>query len=80
MLAAFNTDMKYRREIHPIINRLKTIWLILTSKEFILVRVKRFEGGRNIAYTCRTNDNTEGDYLTLKAACLQIEKKLPNCS
>ena len=62
--------MKYKRDIYPLLNRLRSIWKILTKKEYVLIIVSRKNGGRLIQTDFRTDDTKEGDTLTIKGALL----------
>lgn len=67
---------KYKRKIHPFLNRLVTIWEILTVKEYILVKIdKRENKCRYISIRHRTNGDDNDDLLTLYAAVKYSETK-----
>lgn len=71
--------MAYRRNIHPILNRILSIWHVISRRNYILICVKEFEEkgekGRNISMDTRTDYGIDSDMLTLTAAFEMKKKK-----
>lgn len=76
--------MKIKRQkgqVNPIYQRLKGMWYLIKSRNFILVYdinefVEDGQKGRSISILKRTNYNAESDLLTIKGAYFMLEEKL----
>lgn len=70
----------YKGNTSPFLNRLRALFRVLFSRNFILIEVQETTVGgrpaRNTRVLCRTDYGTESDLLTLSAAYLRIEKNL----
>lgn len=75
-----NKNKKSKSNSSPFFNRLRALYRVLRSRNFILIEVQEtIVGGRparNTRVLCRTDYDTESDLLTLSAAYLRIEKNL----
>lgn len=70
----------YRYNASPLLNRLRAVFRVLFSRNFILIEVKEktVDGrpARDTRVLSRTDYDTESDLLTLSAAYMHIEKQL----
>lgn len=71
---------KYKHNTRPFLNRLRALFRVLFSRNFILIEVEEIilEGkpGRSVRVLSRTDYDTESDLLTLSAAYMRIEKRM----
>lgn len=74
--------MSYKREIHPFFQRLKAIWYIISTRNFILVRVEETnvdgKKGRKVSPLYRTDYDGDSDTLTLTGALDMCKKRNEN--
>lgn len=71
--------MGYIRERHPFFQRIKALWCVLTTRNFIIVSVNEYEKDdkscRTVRPLYRTDYDTESDVLTLRGALHMCEKR-----